>query len=41
MSIQGRERIKIAKKDFGTFFWYNNFNDEGLNSWIKKQEKFS
>jgi len=40
-SIQETEMIKSARKDFSIFFWYNNFNDEGLNSWIKRQEKFS
>jgi hypothetical protein len=39
--IQRTEMIKSARKDFSTFFWYNNFNDEGLNSWIKRQEKYS
>lgn len=39
--IQVTEMIKSDRKDFSTFFWYNNFNDEGLNSWIKRQEKYS
>jgi hypothetical protein len=30
-----------AKKDFSIVFWYNNFNDKGLISWIKRQEKYS
>jgi len=41
LSIQGTEMIKNAIKDFNTFFWYNNFNDEGFISWIKRQEKYS
>ncbi len=41
VSIQETQMIKNARKDFNTFFWYNNLSEEGFISWIKKQEKYS